>query len=54
MNETTQKKGTILLVDDLPENLQLLSNLLIERNYDVRSVSSGRMALKTLRQNKSM
>lgn len=43
-----QHKGTILLVDDLPENLQLLSELLIQMGYSVRSVTSGKMALKTL------
>lgn len=39
--------GNILLVDDLPENLQLLSDLLFTLGYSVRSVSSGRMAIKT-------
>ena len=47
-NKTTPNKGSILLVDDLPENLQLLSELLIQLGYTVRSVTSGRMALKTL------
>jgi CheY-like chemotaxis protein len=39
--------GNILLVDDLPENLQLLSDLLITLGHSVRSVTTGRMALKT-------
>ncbi len=39
--------GNILLVDDLPENLQLLSNLLLTLGYTVRSVTNGHMALKT-------
>ncbi|GAX35120.1 diguanylate cyclase domain-containing protein [Nodularia sp. NIES-3585] len=43
------KKGNILLVDDIPENLQLLSDLLIKLGYNVRSVTSGRMALKTVK-----
>ena len=47
-NFKTEDKGNILLVDDLPENLQLLSSLLLEVGYTVRSVTSGRMALKTL------
>jgi diguanylate cyclase (GGDEF)-like protein len=46
--EPTDSKGSILLVDDLPENLQLLSELLTQLGYMVRSVTSGRMALKTL------
>jgi diguanylate cyclase (GGDEF)-like protein len=41
-------KGNVLLVDDLPENLQLLSDLLTRSGYTVRSVTSGKMALKTL------
>lgn len=45
----TENKGNILLVDDLPENLQLLSDLLIKLGYTVRSVTSGRMALKTVK-----
>lgn len=39
--------GNILLVDDLPENLRLLSDLLLTLGYTVRSVTSGRMAIKT-------
>ncbi len=44
-----ENKGNILLVDDIPENLQLLSDLLIKLGYTVRSVTSGRMALKTVK-----
>ncbi|MEH1766041.1 diguanylate cyclase domain-containing protein [Nostoc sp.] len=44
-----ENKGNILLVDDLPENLQLLSDSLIQLGYTVRSVTSGRMALKTVK-----
>ncbi|MBD2388387.1 diguanylate cyclase domain-containing protein [Cylindrospermum sp. FACHB-282] len=51
MNLDSQKdnKGNILLVDDIPENLQLLSDLLLKLGYTVRSVTSGRMALKTVK-----
>lgn len=49
MNESVQTKGNILLVDDLPNNLQLLSDLLTTLGYTVRSVTSGKMALKTLK-----
>ncbi len=48
MEKADEKKGNILLVDDLPNNLQLLSDLLINLGYTVRSVTSGKMALKTL------
>jgi two-component system, NtrC family, sensor kinase len=43
-----ENKGNILIVDDLPENLQLLSDALLKLEYTVRSVTSGRMALKTV------
>lgn len=48
-DSNTENKGNILLVDDIPENLQLLSDLLIKLGYTVRSVTSGRMALKTMK-----
>jgi CheY-like chemotaxis protein len=48
-NPSLELTGNILLVDDLPENLQLLSDLLLTLGYTVRSVTSGRMALKTAR-----
>ncbi len=44
-----ENQGNILLVDDIPENLQLLSDLLVKLGYTVRSVTSGRMALKTVK-----
>ena len=39
--------GTVLLVDDKPDNLRLLSTMLTENNYEVRRVTRGQMALKT-------
>jgi two-component system NtrC family sensor kinase len=41
-----QTKATILVVDDNPANLNLLSNLLREHGYDVRPAISGVLALK--------
>ncbi len=38
-------KANILLVDDTPDNLRLLSTMLIDRGYGVRSVINGKMAL---------
>ena len=38
-------KGDILIVDDKPDNLRVLSALLTEKQYKVRSVISGRLAL---------
>ncbi|MFM6182992.1 MAG: response regulator [Dolichospermum sp.] len=48
-NHESISKGTILLVDDIPENLQLLSDILLKHNYIVRRVTSGKMALKTVK-----
>ncbi|WP_017294567.1 sensor histidine kinase [Geminocystis herdmanii] len=39
-------KGDILIVDDIPENLELLFQILTEQNYEVRRVLSGHQALK--------
>lgn len=43
MNPTS--KGDILIVDDTPDNLRLLSSTLTEAGYKVRSVINGTMAL---------
>ncbi len=40
---------TILLVDDTPDNLRLLSQILTERAYKVRAVTNGERALETAR-----
>ena len=39
---------TILVVDDTPENLRLLANILTEHGYRVRSAPSGQLALRTV------
>jgi signal transduction histidine kinase len=41
----TLPKGSILIVDDTPANLRLLSGMLAEQGYKVRSVINGQMAL---------
>lgn len=38
---TEQAKANILVVDDTPANLRLLSSILIEQGYKVRSVIDG-------------
>lgn len=38
------KKARILIVDDVPENLHLLSSTLTDAGYEVRGVVTGRMA----------
>jgi diguanylate cyclase (GGDEF)-like protein/PAS domain S-box-containing protein len=42
-------KGTILIVDDTPENLHLLSTTLVEHGYKVRGVVNGTMAIRVAR-----
>ncbi|WP_293131847.1 response regulator [Microcoleus sp. bin38.metabat.b11b12b14.051] len=49
INSEIKNKGNILIVDDMLENLQLLSDALLQIGYTVRSVTSGRMALKTVK-----
>jgi two-component system, cell cycle response regulator len=49
MTESSNTKSSILLIDDLPENLQLLRDLLIKLGYNVRTVPSGKMALRTIK-----
>ncbi len=44
----SEHAGDILVVDDVPANLQLLSALLKERGYKVRPVPSGRLALQAV------
>lgn len=44
-------RANILLVDDTPNNVRLLSAMLIDQGYGVRRVISGEMALKTAQAN---
>jgi CheY-like chemotaxis protein len=39
----------ILLVDDTPANLYLLSTILVKQGYEVRQATSGKMALESVR-----
>lgn len=42
------KQGTILLVDDQPQNLELLSDLLEEQGYEVQQAINGLVALEVI------
>lgn len=42
-------KGSILIVDDTPENLRLLAQLLTQHGYQARSVPNGVRALSSIR-----
>ncbi|WP_434684272.1 response regulator [Pseudanabaena minima] len=48
-NKTFQ--GDILVVDDRPENLRLLSEILSAQNYKVRRVTSGKQAIEVVKIN---
>lgn len=47
MSSTLHKaqNGNILVVDDTPENLRLLSGILTEKGYQARPVPNGKLAL---------
>ena len=46
-------RGDILIVDDTPANLRLLSQMLIERGYKVRPVLNGARALAAARRRRA-
>lgn len=48
-NPAPNPKGHILIVDDKPDNVQLLSETLSAQGYKVRGVLSGAMALRVVR-----
>ena len=45
-SQVSTEKGQILIVDDVPNNLRLLSKLLNHHGYQVRKAISGQLALK--------
>lgn len=45
MNDPSSPRANVLIVDDTPENLQLLSRMLADHGYEARPVPSGRLAL---------
>ncbi|MBE9030634.1 response regulator [filamentous cyanobacterium LEGE 11480] len=49
MDMSPLPKGNILIVDDTPDNLRLLSAMLTDQAYDVRSVKSGSAALMVVK-----
>jgi len=42
------EKADILIVDDMPENLQILARILKDKDYKVRALPSGLLALKSI------
>lgn len=49
LSSNQSSKGDILIVDDTLDNLRLLSTMLEEQGYDVRSVTNGTTALMGIR-----
>jgi len=47
-DERTEAVEDILIVDDTPDNLRLLSQMLSEQGYGVRAVTSGSRALASV------
>ncbi len=43
-----EQKQRILIVDDIPENLQILGNVLYDNGYDISFATSGKQALETI------
>ncbi|OQW92992.1 MAG: hypothetical protein BWK79_13490 [Beggiatoa sp. IS2] len=48
MNDQTTQQQTILIVDDSPTDLRLLTTVLMLENYEILSVSSGALAFHTI------
>ncbi|GAB4372226.1 MAG: hypothetical protein Kow00121_14390 [Elainellaceae cyanobacterium] len=46
MNTNESKTGDILIVDDTPDNLRFLSELLTKAGYTVRKVTQGKMGIE--------
>jgi two-component system sensor histidine kinase/response regulator len=46
LSETSKKTGDILLIDDTPDNLRFLSDLLSRAGYTVRKVINGELGLE--------
>lgn len=44
-DKAADKQGNLLIVDDMTDNLRVLSDMLLEYGYQVRAVKSGMMAL---------
>jgi len=51
IHSAEEHKGNILIVDDQPGNLKVLTSLLTKQGYVVRQAISGAIALKTIRKN---
>lgn len=50
-NKSVDYKGSLLVIDDTPANLSLLTQLLSDKGYKVRAAPSGKFALKSVEKN---
>jgi diguanylate cyclase (GGDEF)-like protein len=50
-NSTAEESGSILIVDDVPDNLNLLNHLLSQEGYRVRVAPGGVLALSSVKAN---
>ncbi len=50
MNQTKPKMGNILVVDDVPTNLKVLTSMLAKQDYLVRPAINGRIALTAVQE----
>ena len=48
ISEQSSQTSEILIVDDVPDNIRLLSTILTHQGYTVRKALSGKMALKSI------
>jgi putative two-component system response regulator len=51
MNDSTNTTANIMIVDDTPANLELLSDMLKKRGYQVRPAPSGQLAIQAAKNN---
>ena len=50
-HNTKKNKGLILIVDDVPQNLQVLRSTLQKADYRIAAANNGEVALKYLQKN---
>ncbi len=50
MNQTKPNKGNILIVDDTPANLKILTSMLTKQGYQVRPALNGQLALTAVQE----
>lgn len=48
-NENIEKRHTILIVDDIPKNIELAANILQSKNYNITFATSGIAALEKVK-----